>query len=575
MHGPPRGGAHGAFKQHAQSFAQGARLALIHMPKQGRHVPCKADARIFGGCGYAVVGLAYQMLQVEGRARLADAGLLQRLARIVDDLGHVARSAEHVFGILAYGGRQRAVAERCPLAHEAVKRRAQHIFPHAGVGAGGGFLIFCARGIGGWLGVVRDVYRQGGKVRCGFGRCRGRQQTQVGVVKRSFQIDGAIVQTRAYQGSIQPGDAFAGGCCGFSFAGRALARLGWGFCLGDVARQACSRNKQGAQRRAPQGRGGQQIGRVAVIKAHDARNNKQGRYKAAQQKAAGTAKAHNGPGKRAQRKNGRARGPKGEIADAPAKTGKERQQGQRRARQRKQHKLRVQQGRAPPRAHEVTPHVGQKHEGQTRCKHGQRLCERNVSRPVGGHAQHSLQQRHAHVQGCPDAPLAPLGEAAQQAQQHDHPKGQKRRSARKAAQVGGGVLRRAQHGRKPETRQAVKAYVAGNSLCARLRQQQNIAVGGQNLAPFHAVAKGGWRRFVQHRVGWNVRPQVQQHCLRTTASGQGGQGKAQPRDPGHAGQGLDVQRFEHLAVGGGCSLLNIHGPCNINKILQIRQQRHA
>ena len=283
--------------------------------------------------------------------------------------------------------------------------------------------------------------------------------------------------------------------------------------MGRIARQACSGNKQGAQSRAPQGCRGQQVCRVAVIKAHDARRHKQGGYKAPQQKAACAAKPHDGAAKGAQRKDEGAGGPKRKIAYAPAKAGQKRQQCQRRARQRKQHKLRVEQGRAAPCAHEMTPHMGQQHEGQTRRKHGHGLIECYVPRAVSGHAKRALNQGNAHIQGCPHAPLASFRKAAQEAQQHYNAKGQQGRSARKAAPVGGSVLRGAQGGRKPDARQTVKANITGNGLCPGLGQQQNIALGGLNLAPLNAVGNGAEGGLVQDWISRNIRPHVQQYGL--------------------------------------------------------------
>ena len=94
----------------------------------------------------------------------------------------------------------------------------------------------------------------------------------------------------------------------------------------------------------------------------------------------------------------------------------------------------------------MTAHVGQEHERQPRREHRQRLIQGYVAGAVGWHAKYALRKSNAHVKRCPDAPLAPLGEPAQKAQQHDHGKSQQGGCARKAAPVGGGVLRAAQHG---------------------------------------------------------------------------------------------------------------------------------
>ena len=138
MHRTARGSAHGAFEKQAQGFAQGAGLPFIHVPKQRRHVPRKANTSIFRRSGHGIVGFAHEVLQVEGRARFANAALFLHFAGIVENLGKVARSADHVFRILAHGGRQRAVPQGRALAYEAVERRTQQVFPHAGAHAGGG-----------------------------------------------------------------------------------------------------------------------------------------------------------------------------------------------------------------------------------------------------------------------------------------------------------------------------------------------------------------------------------------------------------------------------------------------------
>ena len=138
----PRGGAHGTFEQQAQGFAQNTGLSFIHMPKQGGHVPRQANARIFRRSDHGIVGFAHKVLQVEGRALFANAGLILHFAGIVENFGKLARSVEHVFCILAHGWRQRAVTKGRALAKEPVERRAQHIFPHAGVHAGSGSALF-------------------------------------------------------------------------------------------------------------------------------------------------------------------------------------------------------------------------------------------------------------------------------------------------------------------------------------------------------------------------------------------------------------------------------------------------
>ena len=94
----------------------------------------------------------------------------------------------------------------------------------------------------------------------------------------------------------------------------------------------------------------------------------------------------------------------------------------------------------------MTAHMGQEHERQPRREHRQRLIQGYAAGAVGWHAKDALRQSNAYVKRCPDAPLAPLGEPAQKAQQHDHGKSQQGGSARKAAPVGGCVLRAAQHG---------------------------------------------------------------------------------------------------------------------------------
>jgi len=94
----------------------------------------------------------------------------------------------------------------------------------------------------------------------------------------------------------------------------------------------------------------------------------------------------------------------------------------------------------------MTAHVGQKHKRQTRRENRQSLIKGYAAGAVGRHAKYALRQCNTHVKRCPDAPLAPLGEPAQKAQQHDHCKSQQGGSARKAAPVGGCVLRAAQHG---------------------------------------------------------------------------------------------------------------------------------
>ena len=106
------------------------------MAEQGRHVPRKANASIFRSSGYGIVGFAHKVLQVEGRALFANAALILRFAGVIENLGKVARSVDHIFCILAHRRGQRAVAQGRALAHEAVERRAQQVFPHAGVYAG-------------------------------------------------------------------------------------------------------------------------------------------------------------------------------------------------------------------------------------------------------------------------------------------------------------------------------------------------------------------------------------------------------------------------------------------------------
>ena len=131
----PRGGANSTFEQQAQGIAQGAGLSLIHMPKQWGHIPRKANARIFCRSGHGIVGLTHKVLQIEGRALFANAALTLRFAGVVENSGKVACRVDHVFCILAYRWRQRAVAKGRALAHEAVEGRAQQIFPHAGAHA--------------------------------------------------------------------------------------------------------------------------------------------------------------------------------------------------------------------------------------------------------------------------------------------------------------------------------------------------------------------------------------------------------------------------------------------------------
>ena len=77
------------------------------------------------------------MLQVEGHALFANAGLVQLFAGIINNSGKLSGSAKHVLGILTHRGWQGAMAESRALAHEAIQRRAQQVLPHAWVNGGG------------------------------------------------------------------------------------------------------------------------------------------------------------------------------------------------------------------------------------------------------------------------------------------------------------------------------------------------------------------------------------------------------------------------------------------------------
>ena len=98
--------------------------------RQGRFESYAADRASAGDeTGGIIVGFAHKVLQVEGSALFANAALLQRFTGIVENLGKVARSVDHVFCILAHGRRQGAMAQGRALAQKAVERRAQQVLP--------------------------------------------------------------------------------------------------------------------------------------------------------------------------------------------------------------------------------------------------------------------------------------------------------------------------------------------------------------------------------------------------------------------------------------------------------------
>ena len=366
VHGPARSGAHGAFQQHAEGFAQGLRLPFIHVAELGRHVPGEANAGIFGRGADGVVGLTHQMLEVERTAGFANKALVHAFARIVHHMGQVGCGLEHVFGILAHCRGQGAVAQSRAFAHEAIKGGAQGVFPQAGIGVAKAGAPACA-GSAGLLarcrcavpGRSRFGRRAQGRV---FGRPvpgiaasrkRGRQQAQIGVIQRLIEVYGPVFhhKGRAITGKIggKIGHGWAAGPAKTIQAGQrtaffaALPASAFGSpALGHVARRARARNDQGAQGRAPQGGRGHEVGGVSAVQPQNSGGHEERRQQAAQQKAPRPAKAHDGAANGAGHKDQGAHGPQGQIAYDPAKAGHEGQQRQGRARQGEQHELRVQ-----------------------------------------------------------------------------------------------------------------------------------------------------------------------------------------------------------------------------------------
>ena len=223
----------------------------------------------------------------------------------------------------------------------------------------------------------------------------------------------------------------------------------------------------------------------------------------------------------------------------------------------------------------MAAHVGQQHEGHAGTEHGGGLHHGDAPCTVGGHAHDGLRQGSGHVQGCPHAPLAFLGKAAQKAEQHDHGQGQNGRCARKAAPVVGGVLRGAQHGLKPQAGQAVQAYVAGQGFAGCLGQQKHGALRRDNFPPLHAVREGIGVRFIKNRPFGHAGTHVQQHGSGLCALRQGRKGKAQPHDPHGAGKVFHLQGLKGAGIGGACHLFHVHGPCLVDEVLKLGQERRV
>ena len=219
--------------------------------------------------------------------------------------------------------------------------------------------------------------------------------------------------------------------------------------------------------------------------------------------------------------------------------------------------------------------MGQKHQGHARQQDLRQFCHPDLPGTYGRHTAQALAEGRSHKTGRPDTPLPVFRQSPYDAQQHDHAQGQQCCPMAETVKVCGGIVRRAEHGRKPEPRQTVQSDIAGHAFGPRLRQEQGITPGGDRIPPFCGSTESIVHRLEKHRHTGQTLPHVQHEDAGALARRHGRKPEAQPECAIAPWQFPQVRTAPGQGVSCCRNLADVHAATGVKQVLRIGKEGDA